>query len=175
MITFKVGSANDLDWLRPLWVEVHAHHQASMPELAPYVDNETSWSSRRRLYATLLKKDDTILLLASGRGELCGYALAHVLEAESTWAADTWVTKPRIGEIESLVVSPSMRGAGVGTRMLHELARRLAKLGVYDLIVGVLPGNDGAIRLYEREGYRRTWMYMSRFASHAPTDDCSGG
>ncbi len=167
-ITFKVGSVNDLDGLRPLWIEVHAHHQASMPELAPYVDHKTSWSSRHRLYETLLEKDDTILLLAKGRGELCGYAIAHVLEAESTWAADTWATKSRIGEIESLVVLPSMRGAGVGTRMLRDLAQRLAKLGVYDLIVGVLPGNDGAIRLYEREGYRRTWMYMSRFVSHPP-------
>jgi len=35
---------------------------------------------------------------------------------------------------------------------------------VDDLILGVLPGNDAAIRLYERHGYRRTWTYPSRFA-----------
>ena len=32
-----------------------------------------------------------------------------------------------------------------------------------DLMLGVLPGNVGAMRLYERRGYRPTWMYMSRF------------
>jgi hypothetical protein len=28
----------------------------------------------------------------------------------------------------------------------------------------VLPGNAGAIRLYERRGFRPTWLYLSRFA-----------
>ena len=37
--------------------------------------------------------------------------------------------------------------------------------GVTDLALGVLPGNVGALRLYERRGYRPTWMYMSRFGS----------
>jgi ribosomal protein S18 acetylase RimI-like enzyme len=27
----------------------------------------------------------------------------------------------------------------------------------------VLPGNAAAIRLYERRGYRPTWLYLSRF------------
>ena len=30
-------------------------------------------------------------------------------------------------------------------------------------MIGVLPGNDGAVRMYERRGYRPTWMYLSRF------------
>jgi ribosomal protein S18 acetylase RimI-like enzyme len=42
----------------------------------------------------------------------------------------------------------------------HELARERLD----DVILGVLPGNEGALRLYERRGFRPTWMYMSRFA-----------
>ena len=33
-----------------------------------------------------------------------------------------------------------------------------------DLVLGVLPGNDAARRLYERRGYRPTFLYLSRLA-----------
>jgi ribosomal protein S18 acetylase RimI-like enzyme len=110
------GGPDDLDRLEPLWVSVHHRHAESMPELAPYVDDAT-----------------------------------------------TWVTGPRIGEIESLVVLPEHRGRGLGSELLDRLERELRDQGVSDLVIGVLPGNDGAIRLYERRGYRPTWMYLSRF------------
>ena len=47
---------------------------------------------------------------------------------------------------------------------MDAVERELAALGVDDLILGVLPGNDDARRLYERRGFRPTWMYLSRFA-----------
>jgi RimJ/RimL family protein N-acetyltransferase len=37
----------------------------------------------------------------------------------------------------------------------HEFER----IGVRDVIAGALPGNVGAIRLYERRGYRPTWLF----------------
>src|SRR5215217_6566574 len=34
---------------------------------------------------------------------------------------------------------------------------------VEELILGALPGNRDAIRLYERHGYQPTWLYLSRW------------
>ena len=93
--------------------------------------------------------------------------LAHVMPAEDTWVADTWQTGDRIGEIESLAVLPSHRGLGIGTQLLTALERELLAIGVRDLILGVLPGNEAAIRLYQRHGYRSTWTYLSRFAGRS--------
>jgi ribosomal protein S18 acetylase RimI-like enzyme len=157
------GGPDDLPRLEPLWVSVHHRHAESMPELAPYVDDATTWAVRSALYAELLAKPDTVLLLASAGEELVGYGLAHVMRAEEGWAADTWVTGPRIGEIESLAVLPEHRGRGLGSELLDGLERALRDHGVTDLVLGVLPGNTGALRLYERRGYRPTWMYLSRF------------
>jgi len=160
----RVGGAGDLDLLEPLWVAVHHQHLASMPELAPYVDDVTTWEGRRALYAELLAKPDTGLLLAEDDTDTAvGYGLAHVMEREATWAADTWVTGGRIGEIESLSVLPSHRGRGLGTELLIRLEAKLAEQGVTDLVLGVLPGNTAALRLYERRGWRPTWLYLSRF------------
>jgi ribosomal protein S18 acetylase RimI-like enzyme len=47
-------------------------------------------------------------------------------------------------------------------RSLEALETELAADGVHDLILGVLPGNTDAIRLYQRRGYRPTWTYLSR-------------
>ena len=135
-----------------------------MPELAPYVDDRETWAARRALYVELLAKRDTTLLLATVDGMVVGYGLAHVLASDDTWVADTWVTGTRIGEIESLGVLPDYRGAGIGTSLLDGLERALERAGIEDLVLGVLPGNTGAMRLYERRGYRPTWMYLSRFA-----------
>jgi ribosomal protein S18 acetylase RimI-like enzyme len=158
------GSAADLASLEPLWVSVHHRHAEAMPELAPYVDDAQTWAARRALYAELLEKPDTVLLLADVGAVLAGYGLAHVMPAGETWVADTWRTGARIGEIESLAVAPAHRGRGIGTLLLSALESELRVIGVDDLILGVLPGNEAAIRLYARRGYRPTWTYLSRFA-----------
>jgi ribosomal protein S18 acetylase RimI-like enzyme len=156
------GGPADLPLLEPLWVAVHHRHTESMPELAPYVDDATTWAERRRLYEQVIAKDDSVLLLAYDGDALVGYGLAHVLDAAGSLFADTWVTGDRIGEIESLSVLPGHRGHGLGTRLLDGLEAALREQGVNDLILGLLPGNTEAARLYERRGYRPTWMYLSR-------------
>ena len=162
-VQIRPGGSQDLDRLEPLWVSVHHRHVESMPELAPYVDDATTWAERRKVYADLLAKPDTVLLLAGPDDALVGYGLAHVTATEETWIPDTWVTGPRIGEIESLAVLPEHRGRGLGTELLDRLERELRAQGVHDIVIGVLPANDGAVRMYERRGYRPTWMYLSRF------------
>jgi ribosomal protein S18 acetylase RimI-like enzyme len=144
-------------------VAVHHAHVASMPELAPYVDDRATWAERRALYEQLLAKPDTVLLLARDGDELIGYALAHVAPVGETWVADTWRTGPRIGEIESLSVLPGHRDRGLGSALMDALERELSEQGVTDLIVGALAGNEDALRLYRRRGYRAAWLYLARW------------
>jgi len=52
----------------------------------------------------------------------------------------------------------------LGSELLSRLEEHLNTIGVKDLILGALPGNTDAIRLYERRGYQPTWLYLSRLA-----------
>lgn len=160
----QVGSADDLDLVEPLWVAVHHRHCESMPELAPYVDDAETWRARRALYEELLTKPDTLLVLAFVGDKTIGYGLTHVMPVADSWIEDTWQTGDRIGEIESLSVLPEYRGSGLGSELLERLETHLHDLGVDDLILGALAGNTDAVRLYERRGYRPTWLYFSKFA-----------
>jgi ribosomal protein S18 acetylase RimI-like enzyme len=159
----RTGTSADVDLVEPLWIAVHHRHAETMPELAPYVSDADTWRVRRALYEELLVKSDTLLLLAEVDGAAIGYGLAHVMPADDTWIPDTWATGPCIGEVESLSVLPQYRGSGLGSELLGRLEEHLRGQGVTDLILGALAGNRDAIRLYERRGYRPTWLYLSRF------------
>jgi ribosomal protein S18 acetylase RimI-like enzyme len=50
---------------------------------------------------------------------------------------------------------------------MDALEAALADSGVADLMLGVLPGNAAAIRMYQRRGYRPTWLYMTRLAGRS--------
>jgi ribosomal protein S18 acetylase RimI-like enzyme len=165
MATLRIvkGSANDVPALEPLWVAVHHVHQEAMPELAPYVSDAETWAQLSRHYEHLFEKPETELLLAFDGDELVGYALTHVLPVEDTFIPDTWRTGERIGELESLSVLPSHRGEGIGSALLDAVDDAFEARGIRDVIVGALARNDGALRLYERRGFRPTWLYLSRF------------
>ncbi|WP_237572822.1 GNAT family N-acetyltransferase [Mycolicibacterium lacusdiani] len=54
-------------------------------------------------------------------------------------------------------------GSGLGFELLDRLETHLRERGVPDVVLGALPGNHDAIRLYERRGCRPTWLYLSKF------------
>jgi ribosomal protein S18 acetylase RimI-like enzyme len=156
------GTGADLDHLEPLWVAVHHQHREAMPGLAPYVSDAETWRERRALYEQLFADHEPVLLLARDGDGLVGYGLGYTMPASGTWVADTWATGARIGEIESLSVLPEHRGRGLGSLLLEELHEELRRQGADDFILGALSGNDDALRLYRRHGYRPTWLYLSR-------------
>lgn len=156
------GGTADLDLLEPLWLAVHHEHRRAMPELNPYVTDDTSWRERRDHYRQLLAKHDPVLLLARNKDRVVGYGLGYTMPVRGTWLADTWTTGARVGEIESLSVLAEYRGQGLGSLLLDKLHERLRQQGANDFVLGALAGNTEAIRLYQRHGYRPTWLYLSR-------------
>ena len=160
--TVTLGHVTDLDVLEPLWVAVHHQHQHAMPDLAPYVTDTETWRARRELYEQLFTQHEPVLLLGRHDDQVVGYGLGYTMPVAGTWLADTWTTGARIGEIESLAVLPAYRGRGLGSRLLAQLHERLQQQGAGDFILGALAGNADAIRLYERHGYKPTWLYLSR-------------
>jgi ribosomal protein S18 acetylase RimI-like enzyme len=87
-----------------------------------------------------MSSPDTLLLVAEAEsGELVGFALAYVDREAEPW-------------LESLHVAAEFRGRGAGTALMRDLAARFQQRGHQSLRLGVVKGNDGAGRLYERLG-----------------------
>jgi ribosomal protein S18 acetylase RimI-like enzyme len=165
--TITRACAEALDRLAPLWLVLHRHHQAVGGEaLGPYVDDETSWTARRELYAGVLDRGG-FALLAERAGELIGYAMVAVTPVAGTLMPDTWRTGERTAEIETLCVTAAARGDGVGSALLDRIDAELETEGVRDVMIGALVTNSGAIRLYERRGFRPAWLYMLRLGGRS--------
>lgn len=163
------AGAESLERVRPLWLALHAHHQAvAGPALEPYAGDAHSWAVRRAMYAGHLAAGHGSFLLLAERGDaLVAYAMVAIVPVEETWVDDTWRTGPLIAEIETLSVAPAERGRGVGSALLDRIDTELEQLGVADVVVGAFAANAGALALYERRGFRPTWNYLSRFAGGA--------
>jgi ribosomal protein S18 acetylase RimI-like enzyme len=161
------AGAEALDRLRPLWLELHHHHQAVLgPALGPYVDDEASWAARRALYAGFLAAGGFAVLAERG-GALVGYALVALKSSEETELDDTWRAGAQVAEIETMSVLPSARGQGIGGALLDRIDAELEAAGVRDVLVAAMATNAGAIRLYERRGFRPSMLQLMRL-DHRP-------
>lgn len=158
-VSIERGRASDIDSLRELWLQLHHHHQVIGPQSGTFTDDETSWKVRASNYRGWMADEGSFLLLARDGEELVGYALVAVSPG-SDEDRDAWVVPDRVAELETLVVSDGARGKGIGSRLLDEVDAELERSGISEVVVGLIPGNDGAQRLYERSGYKQRWLKL---------------
>jgi ribosomal protein S18 acetylase RimI-like enzyme len=148
-----------VDELRPLWLQLH-HHHARVSRVQPFVDDGTSWERRRRGYVEILQEGGFALIAEDEEG-LSGYAMVRIHDGGD----DSWALTERWGEVWTLLVDEARRGRGIGGALLDAVDAELAARGVHDLMIGVMEGNDGARRLYERRGLLPGWMQLYRLAA----------
>ena len=154
-----IAAPNELDALEPLWIALHRHHRTVVPSAAMLVDDDSlSWSRRRALYRGWMAAGDALVLVARRGGAPVGYAVAHLQDGPD----DTFAVGARYAELYSLSVAPEARGAGVGTALMDTLDERLAELGITDLSIGVMAGNEDAIRFYRRRGLVPVELFLWR-------------
>jgi len=60
----------------------------------------------------------------------------------------------RRGWVYHLATDPALEGRGVGTSLMDELERRMARLGIKKVNLQVRADNTAVIGFYERRGYR---------------------
>ena len=161
LIAIEHGSVDDIAALRELWLELHHHHAQVAPQSGEFVDDESSWRVRSSSYREWLADPRSFLLLARFEERVVGYALVRVMDAGPE-LTDSWRVPAAVAEIETMLVSAPFRGAGLGTRLLDAIDAELERQGITEVIVGVMPGNDGAQRLYERRGFRQRWLVLAR-------------
>jgi GNAT superfamily N-acetyltransferase len=151
------GRVEDLHELRPLWLALRTHHHEVAPDIGPVRGDEDSWRRRRAQYERWLTTDPrNFVLIARRGGRAIGYAFALIADSSSpTWDGDKVIL-----DVETLVVAPEARGAGVGARLLSLLREEVARRGYDRLTLTVVAGNRDARRFYEREGLEETFVIL---------------
>ncbi len=157
MSSVRRGSIADVDALMPLWVAMVEHHRLVAGDEWPVRDAGAAWEIRRAEYQGWLNDGSGVLFLAGpgGEGEVTGYAMLRVHVPGATWDLGE-----QVGELESLAVAASARGAGLGTMLMKSRREELRQRGVGYWSVAVVEANEAAVRLYERSGFRSYYRLL---------------
>lgn len=114
--TITTETIEDLESVAPLWKAMVDHHRLLAGHGLPIRDSDEAWTMRRQEYRGWLDDGSGLLLVARFRGSdpPGGYAFLRTMASGPTFDFGFGGR----GEVESLVVAPSARGAGIGTALL---------------------------------------------------------
>ena len=107
-------------------------------------------------FRRVLADDKAVLLVAEGKATLAGYAYGSLEERDWNLLLDEH------GAIHDVYVSDDARRHGVGEALLGVMIRELEALGAPRIVLGTMPSNHPAQRLFARFGFRPTLLEMTR-------------
>jgi ribosomal protein S18 acetylase RimI-like enzyme len=105
---------------------------------------------------TQLTEEDTAILVAEQGGAIVGYVYA-VIEPQS-WKE----LREEAGFIHDIVVAESGRGRGVASRLMDAAILWMRTRGMPRVMLFSAHANVNAHRLFERLGFRKTMVEMTR-------------
>jgi ribosomal protein S18 acetylase RimI-like enzyme len=105
--------------------------------------------------ASQLDEPDAVILVADA-GDVIGYAYA-ALEGY-----DYMLLRGPAAVLHDIIVDPDQRGRGVGQLLLHTMLSHLRSRGAPRVLLSTAEQNSAAQRLFERIGFRRTMVEMTR-------------
>ncbi|MEO7457981.1 MAG: GNAT family N-acetyltransferase [Gemmatimonadaceae bacterium] len=154
-ITIRHASASDMaDVGRLGAMLVRAHHDFDALRFIPATP-ETD--VRYGAYLdTQLGVKDVVVLVAEEDGSLLGYSYAGME------GLDYMALRGPAGAVYDIIVDPAHRGRGVGRLLLDATLAELEALGAPRVVLSTAERNDAAQHLFERAGFRRTMIEMTR-------------
>ena len=103
-----------------------------------------------------LRESDVIVLVAEEKGEVLGYTYAGIE------GIDYMALRGPAGVLYDIVVDPAHRKHGVGRLLLDATLAALTEKGAPRIVLSTAARNEPAQRLFERAGFRRTMIEMTR-------------
>ncbi len=133
---------------------VRTHHEFDPQRFIPATPRtEHGYAS---FLGTQLEVPDVIVLVAEVGGEVAAYAYGG-LEG-----FDYMSLRGPAGVLHDIVVDPAHRGSGVGRILLDATIAALEERGAPRVVLWTATLNESAQRLFERVGFRRTMIEMTR-------------
>lgn len=103
-----------------------------------------------------LDEPNIIILVADRNGEVIGYTYAGIE------GNDYMSLRGPAGVVYDLIVDPAHRRQGVGRMLLDATMEALKARGAPRVVLSTAEQNHAAQHLFDREGFRRTMIEMTR-------------
>jgi ribosomal protein S18 acetylase RimI-like enzyme len=121
--------------------------------MAPGDDPESGYAW---FLGTQLRRKDVAVFVAERGGDVVGYVYAG-LEPQS-WKE----LREAAGFVHDVAVAPAARGSGIAAALMEAAAEWLRSQGAPRVVLWTADRNAAAQRLFERLGFRRTMVEMTK-------------
>lgn len=136
---------------------VRAHHEFDALRFIPATPNTAQGYAR--FLGTQLDVSSVVVLVAEREGVVVGYCYAGLEDLD-------WMSlRGPAGAIYDIVVHSAHRGQGVARALLDATLADLSAMGAPRIVLSTAERNPEAQRLFERAGFRRTMIEMTRESS----------
>jgi GNAT superfamily N-acetyltransferase len=154
-VVVRPARREDLPVLGQLGGHLLRTHYAFDPHrfMAPGDDPEAGYAW---FLGTQIRSDDVAVFVAERDGAVAGYVYVGI-EPQS-WKE----LREEAGFIHDVVVTDTARRHGVATALMEAAVAWLRERGVPRVILWTAQPNEGAQRLFERLGFRRTMIEMTK-------------
>ena len=133
---------------------VKTHHDFDRKRFIP--PTEGTPSGYASFLRSQLKNEKVIILVAEIDGAVAGYSYAGI---EGT---DWMSLRGPAGVIYDILVDPEYRRRGVGMQLLEAMIEVLQSRNTRQIVLSTADRNEEAQRLFERAGFRRTMIEMTK-------------
>lgn len=132
---------------------VRSHHEFDPKRFLPLTSATTEVY---RSFGTQFDEVRIVILVAERDGEVIGFTYAGL---EGT---DYMALRGPTGALYDIVVDPAHRALGIGRTLLDATLEKLKALGAPRVVLSTAEKNIAAQRLFDRAGFRRTMIEMTR-------------
>jgi len=133
--------------------QVGKMHDEAVPEYFKPTDEK----EHLRVVSEMLKEENVVVFKAVCKGQICGFLFLEMIHRQSKGLAFS-----KIGNILNLGVDETCRSKGIGTQLVEYAEDFVLKQGGEALDLNVFAFNKGAIKLYERLGYKTIDVSMRK-------------
>jgi GNAT superfamily N-acetyltransferase len=155
-VTLRLATPADREPLGRYGGALMRQHHAFDPQR--FIRSDDPEAGYGRFLVSQLEEPDVVVLVAERAGRVIGYAYAG-LEPMS-WKE----LRAACGYLHDVYVDEAARGAGVGARLVTAATEWLETRGAPRVVLWSAAGNAASQRLFERLGFRRTMVEMTREA-----------
>ncbi|KGM35443.1 GNAT family N-acetyltransferase [Inquilinus limosus] len=156
-VTVRPAGPGDRTALRAALVDMQDYERALHDTRLP--GRETAGPYLEWLEGHAPARGGVILVAVSDTGDLAGFSACWVQQDDLiSETADS----NRFGYVSDVYTAPAWRGHGVAGRLLAAIEAHLRGTGVTRMRIGVLAGNDSAIRAYRKHGFEPYEMVLEK-------------
>jgi len=139
-IQYHVMTEEDLDLIRPLWLELRQMHRARSTHFKGSLGSRSFEERREELLEKAAGGLMRVELARDEEGRVLGYCVSS-LGPDMT------------GEVDSIFVTAAFRGMGIGTALMEGSLRWMDGLGVKRKVLLAIVGNEDVHPFYARFGF----------------------